>query len=373
MPEPTQEGNEERADAVLMPRMPGLDLLRGLAILAVVFYHGFSGSAPRLVLPNRAVAFLYHLTGWGWLGVNLFFILSGFLITGLLQDSVAKERYYQRFYIRRARRILPAYLAILLLIWLLGFVHLRYILVCLFFLANVPDLFLAPGFALYGPLWSLAVEEQFYLIWPFLQRRFPRKAILSICGAIVLVCPVLRWLLDRHLLFAGMPQGRTWMSADGLAMGAALALMVRMPQLTLRRFTAIGWWLFGVGAAGVVALASVHQLRRGLGPSAGVSFLTLMGAALMIWLLRIYRKRRVPRGLQFLIFFGDISYGLYLIHALCLIMYDRIAGHATLDSLHVVTIRFVIANGVAIAIAALSRRTFEQWFLGPKRRIRAAA
>ena len=318
MPEPMPESNEERAASVLTPRMAGLDLLRGVAILAVVFYHGFSFGAPRLALPNRAIAFFYHLTGWGWLGVNLFFILSGFLITGLLQDSVAKNRYYRRFYIRRVLRILPAYLAILLLIWNLGFVRLPYILVCFFFFANVPGLFLAPGFAYYSPVWSLAVEEQFYLVWPFLQRRLAARTILVLCGVLILLCPVLRWLFDRHLIFATLPNSRTWMFADNLAMGAALALVARMPRVSLRQFTAMGWWLFSAGSAGVLTLASVHQLRRGLGTSIGVSFLMLMGAALMIWMLRVFRSRSAPRGLRFLIFFGDISYGLYLVHVLCL-------------------------------------------------------
>jgi peptidoglycan/LPS O-acetylase OafA/YrhL len=373
MPAPTAVRNGERAAAVITPHMPGLDLLRGVAILAVIFYHGFSFSAPRLALPNRPVAFLYHLTGWGWLGVNLFFIFSGFLITGLLQDSVGNEHYYRRFYIRRALRILPAYFATLLLIWILGFVHLPYILVCLFFFANVPGLFLAPGFAFYGPLWSLAVEEQFYLLWPMLQRRLARRTVLIICCALLLACPLLRWLLDRHLLFAGVPNSRTWMFADNLAMGAALALVVRMPRVSLRLFRAMGGWLMAVGAAGVLILASIHQLRGGLGTSLGVSCFLCLGAGAMIGALCLFRNRSVPRGLRFLLFFGEISYGLYLIHALCLMIYDRFAGEAPLHSPGGMVIRFLIANGVAIAIAVLSRRTFEQWFLGLKRRIPAAA
>jgi peptidoglycan/LPS O-acetylase OafA/YrhL len=373
----SEVANEERASAVLTPRMPGLDLLRGVAILAVIFYHGFSHSAPRLVLPNRPVAFLYHLTGWGWLGVNLFFILSGFLITGLLQESLQEslsdKRYYGRFYIRRALRILPAYLATLLLVWSFGFVHLPYIFVCIFFLANVPGVFLAPGFAFYAPLWSLAVEEQFYLVWPFLQRRLAQRTILAICCGLILVCPVLRWLIERHLLFAGQPSTRSWTFADNLAMGAALALVVRMPRLSLRQFSTMGRWLFVSGAAGLLVLAAIHQLRVGLGTSLGVSLFMLMGAGMMIWALRTFPSGSVPPPLRILIFFGDISYGLYLIHALCLMLYDRFAGEGVRSSVQGMTIRFVIANGVAIGIATLSRRTFEQWFLGLRYRFRAAA
>jgi peptidoglycan/LPS O-acetylase OafA/YrhL len=163
------------------------------------------------------------------------------------------------------------------------------------------------------------------------------------------------------------------MFADNLAMGAALALVVRMPRVSLRRFTAIGGWLIAAGAGGVLILTSIHQLRGGLGTSLGVSCFLCLGAGAMIGALRLFRNRSVPRGLRFLLFFGEISYGLYLIHALCLMIYDRLAGEAPLHTPGGMVIRFLIANGVAIAIAVLSRRTVEQWFLGLKRRIPAAA
>src|SRR5215467_6828500 len=91
--------------------MPELDSLRGIAILTVVFYHGFS-QYQTAGMPALERAFLLA-TQWGWLGVNLFFVLSGFLITGILLDSKSKPQYYRRFYIRRALRILPAYCLLL--------------------------------------------------------------------------------------------------------------------------------------------------------------------------------------------------------------------------------------------------------------------
>jgi peptidoglycan/LPS O-acetylase OafA/YrhL len=150
--------------------MRGLDVLRGIAILLVLIYHGFLFSAPRLVLGTPTLQSLYLLTGWGWLGVNLFFVISGFLITGILQDSRSSTQYFQRFYTRRALRILPAYLVTLFLLWGFHLVRLPYLLICVLFLANMPGLLLPTGTALYGPLWPLAVEEQFYLVWPWLNR-----------------------------------------------------------------------------------------------------------------------------------------------------------------------------------------------------------
>jgi hypothetical protein len=95
--------------------MPELDTLRGIAVLTVVFFHGFARQYE--TLPFQGVARLWlSVTGPGWLGVNLFFVLSGFLITGILLESRHKPRYYSRFYTRRALRILPAYYSLLILL-----------------------------------------------------------------------------------------------------------------------------------------------------------------------------------------------------------------------------------------------------------------
>lgn len=93
---------------IIRPKMPELDSLRGVAILLVVFYYGFFWSNGLAGLSGAAKLFV-SLTRFGWLGVNLFFVLSGFLITGILIDSRAKKHYFRRFYVRRALRILPAF------------------------------------------------------------------------------------------------------------------------------------------------------------------------------------------------------------------------------------------------------------------------
>ena len=140
--------------------MPELDTIRGIAVLGVLFLHGFSWQYAGLHFGTLARMVL-AATQPGWLGVNLFFVLSGFLITGILLDSKQAPHFYRTFYTRRALRILPAYYALLILLLLLhsssaGFVGLSFV-----YLANVTDLFgIACG---YGPLWSLAVEEHYYL------------------------------------------------------------------------------------------------------------------------------------------------------------------------------------------------------------------
>jgi peptidoglycan/LPS O-acetylase OafA/YrhL len=102
-------------EKLIRPSMPELDSLRGVAILLVLFFHGFGFKFGPGKLP-RFAHLLVVATMPGWIGVNLFFVLSGFLITGILLDSKPHPQYYSRFYIRRALRILPAYYALLLLL-----------------------------------------------------------------------------------------------------------------------------------------------------------------------------------------------------------------------------------------------------------------
>src|ERR1700744_1272136 len=219
------------AGSVLTRHMPGLDLLRGLAILVVILFHGFYYVAPNFPWHNRLAATLFHLTSVGWTGVNLFFTLSGFLITGNLIESEENPNYYSRFYIRRALRILPAYFLVLILLGLTRTASLSYLLVCVLFLANWPKLLLHGSFLLYPVLWSLAVEEQFYAVWPWLYRQLRKKGLLVLCIAMMVFCPVLRGVtigLSKADIFS-----KTFMIGDNLAIGAAIAILCRSQRVTL--------------------------------------------------------------------------------------------------------------------------------------------
>jgi peptidoglycan/LPS O-acetylase OafA/YrhL len=132
--------------------------------------------------------------------VYLFFVLSGFLITGILLDSKPKPQYYRRFYIRRALRILPVFYLLLLLLILMprtGWLEHRdvgwpFIGLSFFYLANVTNLFGVP--AQYAALWSLAVEEHFYLVWPTVVCALSRRAAAWCAAVIFIACPMLRTL-----------------------------------------------------------------------------------------------------------------------------------------------------------------------------------
>src|SRR5262249_5665933 len=148
---------------------------------------GLSG-IPRIVV---------GLTLGGWVGVNLFFVLSGFLITGILLDTNFRADYYKRFYLRRALRILPLYYAVLVLLLLLGHAGLvprhvswAFLGLSAIYLSNITNLFGVP--MQYGVLWSLAVEEHFYLLWPTAVRALSRRKVISCAIAVVALCVLLR-------------------------------------------------------------------------------------------------------------------------------------------------------------------------------------
>src|SRR3974390_919935 len=179
--------SQSKPDPLLRPFMPELESLRGIAIAGVVCLHGLHsafhdyhfGRWGRLVLSSSQA---------GWVGVNLFFVFSRFLITGILLDSRNRSDYYKRFYIRRALRILPAYYALLVLLLLLGQASLAYVGLGFVYLANVTNFFGVAQY--YGPLWSLAVEEHFYLLWPKMIRRVRTKSVAIAAFAIFALVPV---------------------------------------------------------------------------------------------------------------------------------------------------------------------------------------
>src|SRR5579863_1939327 len=208
---------------LLRRHMPQLDVLRGIAVLMVVFYHGFYDTQG--VQPGLAANIFTQGTAVGWLGVNLFFCLSGFLITGNLLDSKDRPQYYSKFYIRRALRILPPLFLILVVLVLVREISTGGLLLSLGFLANYQQLI--PSAKFYGPLWSLSVEEQFYLFWPILVLHVNRSRLFKIVVAICVLEPVLRWLTFTQQLNPDLIHRATFLIADNLALGALVAIFAR--------------------------------------------------------------------------------------------------------------------------------------------------
>jgi peptidoglycan/LPS O-acetylase OafA/YrhL len=235
------------ARPLLARRMPQLDVLRGLAIAMVVVYHGIFYSATHQ--PGRVANAITRATQPGAMGVNLFFVLSGFLITGILMDAKARPDYFSNFYARRALRILPAYLLTIGVLVLLRLVSAGGAAMALTFLANTS---LFPHALKYWPFWSLSVEEQFYLVWPVVVLVSSRRMLAWLAGALCVAEPVLRglvrWEFGVHPLLV---HGATFLIGDHFAWGALIAVLVRSRYGTVRNARVMAVVL-AVVAAGIV-------------------------------------------------------------------------------------------------------------------------
>ena len=358
---------------IIRPHMPELDSLRGIAVLLVLFFHGIAPPVnPQWTQGERL---LLAISGYGWVGVNLFFVLSGFLITGILIDSKNDPHYYSNFYARRALRILPALWCMLLLLLSCGWIDWRFFGLGALFLANCATLF---GFALqYGPLWSLAVEEHFYLLWPTAVRKLERRTLVAIAISIFILTPLIRCMGFEQ---AGRPGGwvslYTWCNLDGLALGALLAIWVRTAEFRREHLARVAWPALIFGVAGCVLAAQFLSTRAILFSSmCNITAFGVVSVALFIGTSpgRAWVDRPVLR------FFGWISYGLYLVHVFSFNVIDFALGrwwwmlHPFSRPVSAILARFALGSALAICLAYLSRRSLEARFLAMGARYRRAS
>jgi peptidoglycan/LPS O-acetylase OafA/YrhL len=336
-------------------------------VLGVLFLHFFFWQYGKLSFSGPARAFL-NLTQPGGLGVNLFFVLSGFLITGILLDSKDHPHFYRRFYSRRALRILPAYYTILILLLLLRSSSVAFVGLSFIYLSNVTNFF---GVTCdYGPLWSLAVEEHFYILWPTVVRRFSARALAWVIGSIIVVVPILR-VISFFLGWRDNLDWYTWFVADGLATGCLLAVVLRS-NLTRAKIVRLCTLLFSLSIffALVGRPFGILTRTRPLGAALQLTIINTFFAGLILFVLIVgtsSAKRYVNSTV--LRFFGYISYGLYLDHLLAFRMYDRICRYyfpqllPSSNHFGLVVLKFAVAGGGAVAAAYLSRRFYEERFL----------
>lgn len=347
--------------------MPGLDLARGIAILMVLLDHGFAADqTPYLAHSSRFLLGFEYIARLGHMGVHLFFILSGFLITGILLDSRAQPDYFRNFYTRRVLRIAPAYLLMLVVLLATHSITARYLAVCLLCLANMPSLLGATSE--YPALWSLSVEEQFYLIWPLVIRKLSLRSLAILCTALILLTPALRFVLLYGPAFVHDIRFKTWAVADFFAAGALLAIAARLPHLHPLLHKSIAPLLL----AGALLFALQHlapqPTRLTLSNLNQATYLEpwLLGFSGFVLLAFLRPGIAASVACRPLIFLAKISYGLYLCHPFLFTLINR---HWTLDSHSTKTLfaqlllRFLVEATLAIAIAALSRYTFEEFFL----------
>lgn len=359
------------------PIFPALDGLRGVAILLVLMTHlwSYPTGHPTLNL----------LAAIGWSGVDLFFVLSGFLITGILWDTRQQPRYWRNFLGRRALRIFPLYYLLLVFVFVvlpLGRTSpelLRAREDWWLYAAYLGNVALAlSGWQLFmlDITWSLSVEEQFYLVWPWVVRKLTAPALILLCVALLVLTPALR-LVARHAFDLN---GR-WLlmipvfRADAFATGALLALLRRVPLVSPARVRQIALGVLGVLGPFVTMRVVRGEFLRNTPfvDTLGFSVMALvMGAAVALAIEpgRIGRLLLTNRLMRFV---GRVSYGLYLVHPVALMiggtLMARVFGQP-IDAgagLGLAVAQLVVVSLVALAAAAISFRYIETPILSLKR------
>ncbi|MGA3049961.1 MAG: acyltransferase [Terracidiphilus sp.] len=323
--------------------IPELQGLRGLAVLGVFFYHCH---------PRLEGTWVHYASLWGWTGVNLFFVLSGFLITSILLEAREKPRYFRNFYGRRALRIWPIYVLVLVVVylnapWFIGPSVLDAIrsapwLVYIFFVQNLFHLVLPPAI---GPTWSLAIEEQYYFLWAPLVRflRRPWHLIVILAAALV-VSPLMR--LTHH---AWITPTHTLTHLDGIAWGSLLALGLHTLPIGRR-----AWLWMGLGAIplGVAVAGTIAGGTAFLDSALSVAFAGAVLASIASTGARNPLNAMLRRGP--LAFYGRISYGLYMTHIIIFIYFGwfdlRMDRYGIAGSLAVVGLRLVAATAAATVL-----------------------
>jgi peptidoglycan/LPS O-acetylase OafA/YrhL len=236
-------------------RQPGLDLLRALAVIVVIIYHAGIMGFP---LPGDVHRF-------GWIGVDLFFVLIGYLIGGQLVSQLARDQRirFGRFFARRALRILPAYLVVLAIYLLLpAWREYPEMSPAWKFFLSVQNIGLRGGTA-FSHAWSLAIEDQFYLVLPFLLLavvRRPRAAFVLL-ALIVIGGLTLRWFLAAQNFrpFQTWIYYATWTRLDPLAFGVALAAIEKFRPQWWQRLMRLAPWLLLPALALLVAAFWIEQ------------------------------------------------------------------------------------------------------------------
>ncbi len=350
------------------PHIPALDGVRGIAILMVMVGHAaglFEWSG-------------FQFLGIGWVGVDLFFVLSGFLITNILVQKKGTRHFFRNFYARRALRIWPVYYGLLLFTFVLFPRMVDHINFMAAYKANVETLswpvyvLFAQNFfgvrnvhdMLLGVTWSLAVEEQYYLVWPLLVWLLRPKALLAVLATAMIASPLLRLVaissdVSGYALYSATPY-----RLDGIAFGSALAIVLRTMAPHPCSLRNIGFAICAVGAWMSLLVKRTDFFVHPMSPIAYSGLALFFGGLLMLVLANVHPLTAIFSA-RMLRKAGDLSFCLYLVHYPIFILFAskavRLRSH--LPSAMLAMAAFLLAW----LVASCSWRFLEKPVLGFKR------
>jgi peptidoglycan/LPS O-acetylase OafA/YrhL len=335
-----------------------LDGVRAIAVFMVIFFHFFF----ELNLPTL----LTRIANFGRTGVSLFFVLSGFLITRILIATKDSPNYFSSFYVRRSLRIFPLYYLFLVLIFIIlplfsgkPFPPFDLQLYNWTYLQNFALAFRWPHVSP-RHLWSLSVEEHFYLFWPILIYLLSIRKIVFASVLIIAMAFMVKYFMIEHDY---VPYYFTFARIDELAMGALLAILEIKNKLidkNANKFLLISV-IFAIPTIVLLVIFTdmdntiIQIIKYNL---LAFTFLGLVGYIISLretsWIKRVLRTKPM-------VFLGKISYGLYIYHPLCIATVWNIFSKMNL------AILFVIAVGFTVLVASASYFLFELNFLKLKR------
>lgn len=336
--------------------------------------------------PWGRVPVLFHLFQMNWLAMDWFFALSGFLIGGILLDSREKPTYFRLFYLRRSLRIFPIYYAVLLLLTarLLILHHgsdyhsFRLWGSPLWFFTYLANFAIAikhnwPPDRAFHPMWSLQVEEQFYLALPFAIRYLSKNALSKLLWAMVIVSPVVRVVCyfispsNEFLQYVLFP-----CRMDSLALGALIALRFRKGPWNLPRKPLTILTAGSLAVAFTVVILGEYTWWAPLNRTLGLWLSSWAAALLVLWII-CFRDSRFTRFLRFrpLLYMGSISYGVYLLHMPVATLLETAAAHFGWAGYGNSFQGMIISLTAAIASASVSWFFFEKPILSLKDKLTA--
>jgi peptidoglycan/LPS O-acetylase OafA/YrhL len=363
--------------------LPALDGVRAIAILMVVVYHSVNG-LPGMTFAQNVVM---RLASQGWLGVDLFFILSGFLITGILMDARESAHALRNFYARRVLRIVPVYvLFVMFSLWLAGPIgtsspdevaqlhqtqawYWTYSLNILIALRNWSAITFPTGH-----LWSLAVEEQFYLLWPLAvllmsPLMLRRTALACIAGAELCRIAFVLAGVDGHVNFVLLPT-----RMDTLAAGAFLACAYRDPALWSRVLRARQ----SLSLLALVLVLATILYRHTIDNQESFEQLVFFPATVALGVVIVSSAAAGNAWLsnRTLGFIAKISYGMYVWHLVVMrLILTKVSVPETDAPLAWWSFYAIMMGGTicgTIVVALISWYAFERPFLALKRFVPSA-